>query len=118
MLISDFPTPQVLIDHRRLLANIQRVQKLASDRGMQLRPHSKTHKSPIIARWQIDHGAVGICCAKVGEAEVMAAAGIADIRLAYPIQPSNAPRLLALMERASLSIIVDHAEVARAWSDA
>ena len=48
----------------------------------------------------------------------MAAAGIADIRLAYPIQPSNAPRLLALMERASLSIVVDHAGVARAWSDA
>jgi D-serine deaminase-like pyridoxal phosphate-dependent protein len=118
MLVSDFPTPQVLIEHRRLLANIERVQKLASDRGMRLRPHSKTHKSPVIARWQLDRGAVGICCAKVGEAEVMAAAGIGDIRLAYPIHPSNAPRLVALMERASLSIVVDHAVIARAWSDA
>ena len=67
---------------------------------------------------QIDRGAVGICCAKVGEAEVMAAAGIVDIRLAYPISPSNGLRLLALMERASLSIAIDHLGVARAWSDA
>jgi D-serine deaminase-like pyridoxal phosphate-dependent protein len=117
MLVSDFPTPQVLIDRTRLLNNIERVQKLASDRGMRLRPHAKTHKSPAIARWQIDRGAVGICCAKLGEAEVMAAAGIPDIRLAYPINPSNATRLLALMERASLSIVVDHLGVAGAWSD-
>src|SRR5712671_7621854 len=108
MLISDFPTPQVLIDHRRLLRNIDRVQDLASSARLSLRPHSKTHKSPVIAQWQIDRGAVGICCAKIGEAEIMAAAGIADIRLAYPIQPSNLPRLVALMERASLSIVVDH----------
>ena len=118
MLISDLPTPQVLIDHRKLLANIERVQRLADDRGVRLRPHSKTHKSPIIAKWQIERGAIGICCAKVGEAEVMAAAGIADIRLAYPIHPSNALRILALMERSTLSIVVDHAAIARAWSDA
>jgi D-serine deaminase-like pyridoxal phosphate-dependent protein len=118
VLLADLHTPQVLVDHQRLLANIERCQKLASDRGIRLRPHSKTHKSPIIARWQLDRGAIGICCAKVGEAEVMAAAGIADIRLAYPIHPSNAPRLLALMERASISIVVDHAGIAREWADA
>ena len=118
MLVSDLPTPLVLIDHRRLKKNIDRIQALASSAGISLRPHAKTHKSPTIARWQIERGAVGICCAKVGEAEVMAAAGIADICLAYPIYPSNAPRLLALMERASCSIVVDHAGVARAWSDA
>jgi len=118
MFVSDFPTPQVLIDRTRLLRNISRVQDLAASAGISLRPHSKTHKSPIIAKLQMDRGAIGICCAKVGEAEVMAAAGIADIRLAYPINPSNAPRLLRLMERASLSIAVDHLGVARAWSDA
>lgn len=118
MLISDLPTPQILIDRARLLRNISRVQDLAASAGVSLRPHSKTHKSPAIARWQVDRGAIGICCAKVGEAEVMAAAGIGDIRLAYPINPSNAPRVLALMERASLSIAIDHLGVARAWSDA
>jgi D-serine deaminase-like pyridoxal phosphate-dependent protein len=118
LFLSDLPTPQVLIDRTRLLRNIGRVQDLATSAGISLRPHSKTHKSPTIAKLQIDRGAVGICCAKVGEAEVMAAAGIADIRLAYPINPSNAPRLLQLMERASLSIAIDHLGVARAWSDA
>ncbi|MBI3491806.1 MAG: alanine racemase, partial [Acidobacteria bacterium] len=83
-----------------------------------LRPHAKTHKSPTIAKWQIEKGAVGICCAKLGEAEVFVDAGIDDIRLPYPINPFNAARLIALMDRASLSIIVDHQDVARAWSDA
>ena len=83
-----------------------------------MRPHAKTHKSPMIARWQIDRGAIGICCAKVGEAEVFANAGFTDIRLPYPINPSNAPRVIALLEKAAVSFIVDHAAVARAWSAA
>ena len=118
MLLSDLPTPQVLIDRRRALANIDRVQQLASAGGVRLRPHAKTHKSPVVARWQIDRGAIGICCAKVGEAEVFAGTGIADIRLPYPVNPFNAPRLFALMDRAAISIIVDHLAVARGWSDA
>jgi D-serine deaminase-like pyridoxal phosphate-dependent protein len=118
MLLGDLPTPQVLIDHRRALNNIDRVQQLASSAGLRLRPHAKTHKSPIVATWQIERGAVGVCCAKVGEAEVFAAAGIGNIRLPYPVNPSNAPRVLALMESASISIIVDHLEVARGWSEA
>src|SRR5207248_5412675 len=116
--LSDLPTPQVVIDQPRLLNNIERVQALAKSAGARLRPHAKTHKSPVIARWQMDRGAVGVCCAKVGEAEVMAAAGIDDIRLPYPVNPSNAARVLALMDRASISIIVDHLAVARGWSDA
>lgn len=118
MQLSSLPTPQVLIDRRRLVANIDRVQSLASSAGLRLRPHAKTHKSPVIARMQLDRGAVGICCAKVGEAEVFAAAGIDNIRLPYPVNPANASRVLALMDRASVSIIVDHPAVARGWSDA
>jgi D-serine deaminase-like pyridoxal phosphate-dependent protein len=118
MLLSDLPTPQVLIDHTRAMNNIARVQALATDAGVRLRPHAKTHKSPAVARWQLDAGAVGIACAKIGEAEVFADAGITDIRLPYPVNPANAPRLLALMDRATLSIIVDHPAVARGWSDA
>ena len=118
MLVSNLPTPQVLIDQARLMKNIERAQQLADAAGMRLRPHTKTHKSPVIARWQIDRGAVGVCCAKLGEAEVFAAAGIEDIRLPYPVNPANAPRLMALMDRAAISIIVDHLAVARGWSDA
>jgi len=118
MSLSDLPTPQVLIDKPRVLANIARVQALADGAGARLRPHAKTHKSPVVARWQIERGAVGICCAKLGEAEVFADAGVTDIRLPYPVNPSNAARLLALMDRAALSIIVDHIDVARGWSEA
>ena len=118
MQLADLPTPQVLIDRTRALNNIARVQALASGAGVRLRPHAKTHKSPIVAQWQIDAGAVGIACAKVGEAEVFVEAGIADVRLPYPINPSNAPRLIPLMDRASISIIVDHEAVARGWSEA
>jgi len=98
--------------------NIARVQALASEAGVRLRPHAKTHKSPTVAKWQLDAGAIGIACAKVGEAEVFVQAGITDIRLPYPVNPANAPRLLALMDRAAISIIVDHPEVVRGWSDA
>ena len=78
MLLSDLPTPQVLIDRTRAMNNIARVQALASEAGVRLRPHAKTHKSPIVAKWQLDAGATGIACAKVGEAEVFVQAGIAD----------------------------------------
>jgi D-serine deaminase-like pyridoxal phosphate-dependent protein len=118
VLVNDLPTPQVLVDRGRLLRNIDRAQQLADSAGVALRPHAKTHKSPVIARWQLDRGAAGICCAKVGEAEVFADAGIGDIRLPYPVNPVNATRLLALMDRAAISIVVDHLAVARGWSDA
>jgi D-serine deaminase-like pyridoxal phosphate-dependent protein len=118
VLLGDLPTPQVLIDPARVRSNIDRAQALANFAGAALRPHAKTHKSPVIARWQIERGAVGICCAKLGEAEVFAAAGIADIRLPYPVNPSNAARMMAVMDRAAISIIVDHLEVARGWSRA
>src|SRR6266496_5183659 len=100
------------------MRNIDRAQTLASTAGMNLRPHAKTHKSPLVAKWQIDAGAAGVCCAKVGEAEVFVDAGIGNIRLPYPVNPSNAGRVLALADRAVISIIVDHPDVARGWSEA
>jgi D-serine deaminase-like pyridoxal phosphate-dependent protein len=106
------------MDHRRARRNIDRAQQLADAAGAALRPHAKTHKSPVVAGWQIARGAVGICCAKVGEAEAFADAGVRDIRLPYPVNPSNAQRVAALMDRASISIIVDHPAVARGWSEA
>jgi D-serine deaminase-like pyridoxal phosphate-dependent protein len=118
MRVTTLPTPQVLVDHNRLTANIKEMQRLAAERGKNLRPHAKTHKLPAVARMQVDAGAVGICCAKVGEAEVFAAAGLSDIRLPYPVHPLNAPRVAALQDRARISIIVDDPDVAAGWSDA
>ena len=110
-------SPRVVVDRSKVRANISRMQSLASSAGVRLRPHAKTHKSPIIARWQIEAGAAGVCCAKLGEAEVFAEAGIDDIRLPYPINPSNVSRVVALLNRIRLSIIVDDLEVARQWSE-
>jgi D-serine deaminase-like pyridoxal phosphate-dependent protein len=118
VIVDSLRTPAVLIDRARAFRNLDRMQAAASARGIRLRPHAKTHKSPVVARWQIDRGAVGICCAKLGEAEVFAAAGIADIRLPYPLNPGNADRLIALLDRTHLSFIVDHPVVARRWSEA
>lgn len=118
MRVTELPTPQVVVERSRLEANIDRMQALADTHGLTLRPHAKTHKSPVVARRQLARGAIGICCAKLGEAEVFVQAGVEDVRLPYPVQPSNADRLLVLMERARISIIVDHLGVARGWSDA
>jgi len=118
MRITELPTPQVLIDRTRFTANLDRMQAIASAAGLALRPHAKTHKIPALAREQIRRGAVGICCAKVGEAEVFVDAGIEDVRLPYPVHPTNADRILKLMDRARISIIVDHADVAAGWSAA
>lgn len=88
----------------------------ASAAGLRLRPHTKTHKSPVVARWQLAAGAVGICCAKLSEAEVFADAGVRDIRIPYPLHPAVADRLIALARRTHVSFIVDHLDVARGWS--
>ena len=117
MTISDLRTPAVLIDKARALRNIDRMQAAADARGIRLRPHAKTHKSPGVARWQLERGAAGICCAKLGEAEVFADAGIADIRIPYPLHPANADRVVALAARTRLSFVVDHPRVARDWSE-
>jgi len=114
--LSDLRTPSVLIDKTRLEQNVDRMQAAATARGIGLRPHAKTHKSPDLARVQIARGATGICCAKLGEAEVFAAAGIEDIRLPYPINPANADRVLKLLDLTRLSFIVDDFGVARSWS--
>lgn len=116
MRLTEIPTPAVLVDVATLKRNLEAMQAAANANGKRLRPHGKTHKSPEIARMQIGGGAVGICCAKLGEAEVFADAGITDIRLPYPLNPANADRVFALADRIALSFIVDDVEVAREWS--
>lgn len=116
--LSVQPTPCVVIDQAVMRRNIGRMQARATAGGKRLRPHGKTHKSPEIAAAQVAAGAVGLCCAKPGEAEVFVEGGVEDIRLAYPVSPVHADRLLALARRARVSVIVDSLEVAGGWSDA
>lgn len=118
MRLNDLRTPFVFIDMDRVRANIRAMAERAAAAGVKLRPHAKTHKSAVIAKMQIDAGAVGVCCAKLGEAEVLADAGIGDIRIPYPVNPVNADRVVGLLNKTRLSIIVDDMDVAKAWSDA
>jgi len=106
--IADLDTPAVLIDIDRVEANLQRAQAHATAGCYALRPHIKTHKLPRFARRQVELGAVGITAQKLGEAEVMADAGIADIFLPYNILgPKKLARLKALNERVTLSVTAD-----------
>ena len=72
-------TPALLVDLDVMEANIARIVAACREYGISWRPHSKAHKTPEIAMMQIAAGAIGITCAKLGEAEVMADAGIRDI---------------------------------------
>lgn len=115
--LLELQTPLVVIDQPAMTRNITRMAEAAAAGGKQLRPHGKTHKSGWIARQQIAAGAVGMTCAKPAEAEVFAAAGVDDIRIAYPLLPTYAPRVLSLMDGVRVSTIVDDLGVAQAWSD-
>src|SRR5690606_15026465 len=117
--IDELDTPALLIDRERLDANLEEMARFARRHGVVLRPHVKTHKSPDIARLQVESGAAGVTVAKLGEAEVMAAAGLTDIFIAFPIVGApKVRRLLALTERARVSSIVDDLGAARVLSDA
>lgn len=107
-------TPALLIDLDRLDANIQRMQAYADAQGVKLRPHTKTHKIPAIAHMQVRAGAGGITVAKLGEAEVMAAAGIEDIFIANTVVGAGKMRRLAALNRhVRLAVGVDHPDQVR-----
>jgi D-serine deaminase-like pyridoxal phosphate-dependent protein len=109
----DLDTPALVIDLDRVEANINEMAQRSRDTGVRLRPHTKTHKMPEIAQLQVDAGAIGITCAKVGEAEVMVAAGFDDVLIAYPIYgDAKLARLQALRERARILVSLDSLEVA------
>ncbi len=95
------------------------MQERASRAGMRLRPHVKTHKSAYFARRQVEIGASGITVAKLGEAEVLAAAGLDDILLAYPVVgPLKLARLRELLLRVPrFTCAVDSLEVASGISE-
>ncbi|MGI8475738.1 MAG: alanine racemase [Thermomicrobiales bacterium] len=106
-------TPCMVVDETVMQRNIDEMQAMANSFGVKLRPHIKTHKTPQIALRQIAAGAVGITCAKLGEAEAMVDGGIEDVLLAYPTMGEiKIRRLLALMERARVIVAVDSREAA------
>jgi D-serine deaminase-like pyridoxal phosphate-dependent protein len=112
-------TPYLEVDLDQVERNIARMQRYCDDHGLALRAHVKTHKIPEVARRQIAAGAAGIVCQKVGEAEVMAAAGLDDILIAFPVIGAAKTRRLAnLAARARVTVIADSHAVLRGLSAA
>jgi D-serine deaminase-like pyridoxal phosphate-dependent protein len=109
---ADLATPCLVVDLDIVDRNIERLAAGARDRGVALRPHVKTHKSVAIARMQLEAGAAGITVGTVGEAEVMAAGGIDDIFIAYPVwtDGARAERLAAVHRAVTLSVGIDSVE--------
>jgi D-serine deaminase-like pyridoxal phosphate-dependent protein len=108
----EYGTPAAVIDLDRVERNIARVQAACDAAGVANRPHIKTHKSPMLARRQIEAGAKGITCQKLGEAEVMADAGIDDILISYNLLgDEKMARLAALQGKANMTVAADNAVV-------
>jgi D-serine deaminase-like pyridoxal phosphate-dependent protein len=106
--VPDLDTPVLLLDLDALQRNIARMARFFADKPAALRPHAKTHKCPQIALRQLKAGAIGITCAKVGEAEVMAQAGIRDILIANQVVgPLKIDRLTDLASSCDLIVAVD-----------
>ena len=109
MRIEELETPVPVIDLDRVEHNLTKMQAYCDRHGLLLRPHIKTHKMPAFAHRQVELGACGITCQKLGEAEVMADAGLDDILISYPlIGAAKALRLAALSRRVRMSVAVDN----------
>jgi 3-hydroxy-D-aspartate aldolase len=117
---DQIPTPALLLDLDRFERNLARMAAHVRAAGKALRPHAKTHRCPDIARRQIAAGALGVACAKLGEAEVMAGAGIRGLLITTPIVPEDKiGRLLTLLGAApDTMVVVDHAENVQALARA
>lgn len=107
---AELPTPALVIDRAALERNIAAMARFAGERGLALRPHAKTHKSADIAAAQIAAGAVGVCCAKLAEAEALAREGIASVLITSPLVAAQAVRrLIALAAQiGALAVVADH----------
>ena len=112
-------TPALVLDLDAFERNLARMAEAVAAAGVRLRPHAKTHKSPLIALRQIALGAVGACCQKVSEAEILVAGGIDDVLVSNQVVGAGKlARLAALARRAALAVCVDDAGNARDLSAA
>jgi D-serine deaminase-like pyridoxal phosphate-dependent protein len=112
-------TPVVTIDLDILDANIERMQRFLNSYGIACRPHIKTHKNPAIAQKQVEAGAIGVTCQKLGEVRVMLEAGVSNILLAYNIVgQAKLDRLRRLAEHGAIVVVCDNVRVAKDLSAA
>lgn len=116
---DELDTPALCIDLEAFEANIADAVALCRKHKVAWRPHAKCHKSPDVARRLIDAGAIGLTCAKLGEAEVFAAAGVPDLLIANMIAgPRKVERLVELRRKADPIVCLDHIDQAEPISKA
>lgn len=117
--IFELDTPALVVDLDIMEANIQQMADYAAEHNLRLRPHTKTHKSPLLGRRQLERGAVGLTVAKPSEAEVMLATNTPDILIAFPtIGQAKMARLIEIARYTSVTVALDSFEAAQALSDA
>jgi len=105
--VADVATPALVIDESIARRNMARLAAYAAGHGLGVRPHAKTHKSLLVARWQLEAGAVGLAVAKVGEAEVLSAV-CDDLLIAYPVvDEPRCGRVAQLARRKTIRVAVD-----------
>jgi D-serine deaminase-like pyridoxal phosphate-dependent protein len=108
MHVSEIDTPALVVDLDILERNLARAASYASEHGLRLRPHTKTHKSIRMARRQLELGAAGLTVAKVSEAEVMVDAGSLDLLVAYPIiGRAKLERLMKVARHTGVTVALD-----------
>ena len=105
------PTPALLINLPALEFNLSLMSSYFLHKSTKLRPHFKTHKCPLIAKKQVEYGAIGITCAKLSEAEVLMEAGILNVLIANQVvDPAKITRLAKLAGYGQLIVAVDQLE--------
>jgi 3-hydroxy-D-aspartate aldolase len=109
--LADVDTPALLVELDAFEANLRLMRQATANLPVQVRPHAKTHKCPTIALAQIAHGAVGVCCQKVSEAEALVDGGVEDVLISNEVVgAAKLQRVASLAHRATISICVDAAE--------
>ncbi|MFM7347372.1 MAG: DSD1 family PLP-dependent enzyme [Tagaea sp.] len=117
--LAKIDTPALILDSDAMAGNIARMAADARGTGIALRPHAKTHKSPSVARRQIAAGAVGVCCQKVGEAEIMVEGGVSDVLVTNEIVGApKLARLAGLAKFATIRTVADHPDALEALAAA
>ncbi|AMJ61766.1 DSD1 family PLP-dependent enzyme [Bosea sp. PAMC 26642] len=116
---AEIDTPALVLDLDAFERNLVTMAAYTQAHGVRLRPHAKTHKSPEIALRQIAHGAVGQCCQKVSEAEILVAGGVQDVLVSNEVAgAAKLDRLAVLARNARISLCVDHLDGVREAAEA
>ncbi|MDP6374617.1 MAG: DSD1 family PLP-dependent enzyme [Pseudomonadales bacterium] len=107
--VTQLPTPALVLEAAALQRNLLRMQSFQDAHGKGIRPHAKTHKTPIIALKQMQNGAVGVCAAKVSEAAMLVFAGVSDVLVTSPVVSAGKIGVLAELAKHTreLKVVVD-----------